>query len=99
MDLAFFFTKMNTKFTVNKPVAYVCKLIFKWFLIFVTFLLWKTRQVPMTHKNRLHLTVIGTLTYIKYTNNNKGPSTDPFGTPYNILEISENKKIYQKFKI
>ena len=21
----------------------------------------------------------------KYTNNNKGPSTDPFGMPYNIL--------------
>ena len=62
---------------------------FNYFSISWIFLLWKTRHVSSTYKNRLHLTALGiSLTYIK---NNKGPRTDPCGTPHDMLETSEKE--------
>ena len=65
------------------------KYSFNCFSTTLTFLLWKTRHVSSTCKNRLHLTEIGiSLTYIK---SNKGSQIDLCGTLHDMLEISEKE--------
>ena len=66
---------------------------FNCFQISLTFVLWKTRDVPLEYKNRLHFIAIGKLMYIK---NNKGLRIDPCGTPH-LLETLEKK--FSKFTV
>ena len=92
--LSFILTKVNTLLSIKQSHTF-SKSSFNCFSISLTFLLWKTKHVSSTYKNRLHLTAIDiSLTYIM---NKKEPRIDPCGTPHDMLETSE--KEFSKFTV